>query len=43
MRGEYLLGLNREVREGAGVAAGDTVQVVIELDQAPRVEQRLLL
>lgn len=36
MRGEYLLGLNREVREGAGVAAGDTVQVVIELDQAPR-------
>ena len=36
MRGEFLLGLNREVREGAGVAAGDTVQVVIELDQAPR-------
>ena len=36
MRGEFLLGLNREVREGAGVAAGDTVQVVIELDQALR-------
>jgi Bacteriocin-protection, YdeI or OmpD-Associated/Domain of unknown function (DUF1905) len=36
MRGEFLLGLNREVREGAGVEAGDTVQVAIELDTAPR-------
>lgn len=36
MRGEFLLGLNREVREGAGVTAGDTVAVVLELDHAPR-------
>src|SRR5438045_521689 len=36
MRGEFLLGLNREVRESAGVEAGDTVEVVIELDTAPR-------
>jgi hypothetical protein len=36
MRGEFMLGLNREVREGAGVQAGDTVQVAIELDTAPR-------
>src|SRR3979409_2041985 len=27
MRGEFLLGLNREVREGAGVNAGDSVNV----------------
>jgi Domain of unknown function (DUF1905) len=25
MRGEFLLGLNREVREGAGVNAGDSI------------------
>lgn len=36
MRGENLLGLNREVRESAGVEAGDTVEVTIELDTAPR-------
>lgn len=36
MKGEFLLGLNREVREGAGAQAGDTVQVEIELDEAPR-------
>ena len=36
MRGEFLLGLNRAVREAAGVEAGDTVEVEIELDQAPR-------
>jgi len=36
MRGEFMLGLNREVREGAGVEAGDTVEVVVELDSAPR-------
>ncbi len=36
MRGEFLLGLNREVRESAGVDAGDTVEVAIELDAAPR-------
>ena len=36
MRGEFLLGLNREVRAGAGVEAGDTVQVEIALDAAER-------
>ena len=36
MGGEFLLGLNREVRDGAGVAAGDEVEVIVELDQAPR-------
>jgi hypothetical protein len=36
MGGESLLGLNREVREGAGVRAGDDVEVTIELDEAPR-------
>jgi len=32
MRGEFLLGLNREVRTGAGVEAGDIVEVALELD-----------
>ena len=36
MRGEFLLGLNRAVREEAGVEAGDTVDVKLELDTAPR-------
>ncbi len=36
MRGEFLLGLNREVREGVGADAGDTVEVAVELDTAPR-------
>jgi uncharacterized protein YdeI (YjbR/CyaY-like superfamily) len=36
MRGEFLLGLNREVREAAGVEAGDTVAVVL----APDTEER---
>jgi hypothetical protein len=36
MGGEFLLGLNREVREGAGVEAGDVVDVTLELDAAPR-------
>src|SRR5437764_3608697 len=36
MRGEFLLGLNATVREGAGVEAGDTVAVELELDTAPR-------
>ncbi len=39
MRGEFLLGLSREVREGAGVEAGDTVDVEIFLDPAPREVQ----
>ena len=36
MGGEFLLGLNREVRQGAGAQAGDEVDVTIELDTAPR-------
>jgi hypothetical protein len=36
MRGEFLLGLGREVREGAGVQAGDEVEVTVGLDAAPR-------
>ena len=36
MRGESLLGLSRAVREAAGVEAGDTVEVDLELDTAPR-------
>jgi hypothetical protein len=36
MGGEYLVGLNREVRQGAGAEAGDQVEVVLELDTAPR-------
>jgi hypothetical protein len=36
MGGEFLLGLNREVRQGAGAQAGDEVDVTVELDAAPR-------
>ena len=36
MHGEFLLGLNREVRDGAGAQAGDTVELELELDTAPR-------
>ena len=36
MHGEFMLGLNREVRETAGVEAGDLVDVRVELDSAPR-------
>ncbi len=36
MRGEYLLGLSRAVREAAGVEAGARVDVKLELDRAPR-------
>jgi hypothetical protein len=35
-RGEFLLGFSREVREAAGVEAGDMVDVAIELDTEPR-------
>jgi hypothetical protein len=34
--GVYMLGVSAEVREKAGVAAGDEVDVDIELDDAPR-------
>ena len=36
MHGEFLLGLNREVRQHARVEAGDTVDVELELDTTPR-------
>ena len=36
MGGEFLLGLNRQVRESAGAEAGDTVEVVIQLDTGTR-------
>jgi hypothetical protein len=36
MGGEFLVGLSREVRQGAGVQAGDEIAVTIELDTAPR-------
>jgi hypothetical protein len=36
MRGENLLGLSKEVRKSAGVEAGDTIEVLIELDEEPR-------
>jgi Bacteriocin-protection, YdeI or OmpD-Associated/Domain of unknown function (DUF1905) len=36
MRGEFLVGLSRAVRQAAGVEAGDTVEVEIELDTAQR-------
>ncbi len=36
MGGEFLVGLNREVRDAAGVQVGDEAEVTIELDQASR-------
>ena len=36
MGGEFLVGLNHAVRQEAGVEAGDTVDVELELDAAPR-------
>ena len=36
MGGEFLVGLNRQVRDAAGAAAGDAVEVVLALDSAPR-------
>lgn len=37
MGGRSLLGLNREVREGAGVEAGERIAVEIERDDEPRL------
>ncbi len=34
--GRFMVGVSATVREGAGVAGGDTVDVDIELDTAPR-------
>lgn len=36
MGGEFLVGLNQEVRGRAGAEAGDTVEITLELDSAPR-------
>jgi hypothetical protein len=36
MGGEFLLGLSKEVRQGAGAEAGDEVDVTVQLDTAPR-------
>src|SRR5947207_5017655 len=36
MRGEFLVGLSRAVREQAAVEAGDTVDVELKLDASPR-------
>jgi bacteriocin resistance YdeI/OmpD-like protein/uncharacterized protein DUF1905 len=36
MGGKYMVGVSAEHRAGAGVAGGDTVDVTIELDTAPR-------
>ena len=36
MKGEFVVGLSREVRQNAGVEAGDEVEVVLELDRVPR-------
>jgi bacteriocin resistance YdeI/OmpD-like protein/uncharacterized protein DUF1905 len=36
MGGEFLVGLNRSVRDEAGVEAGDAVEVGLDLDTAPR-------
>ena len=36
MKGEILLGMSKEVRQGAGAEAGDAVTVRIALDAAPR-------
>jgi hypothetical protein len=34
---EYLLVINRQVREASGAAAGDTVEIQLELDTKPRI------
>ena len=36
MEGCHRMVVNRQIREGAGVRAGDTVKVVMERDDAPR-------
>ena len=37
MCGRFIMPVNRELREGAGVNAGDQVEVVLERDTEPRV------
>lgn len=36
MGGRYMVGVSAEVRQAAGVADGDVVEVDVELDNAPR-------
>ena len=36
MGGEFWLGASAEVRAAAGIAAGDAIELDVELDQAPR-------
>src|SRR5258708_10272118 len=36
MGGKFMLGVSNEVRKSAGVAAGQTVDIDLELDTAPR-------
>ncbi|MBT2235032.1 YdeI/OmpD-associated family protein [Nonomuraea sp. NEAU-A123] len=36
MGGRYMLPISAEHRQGAGVAAGDEIEVALELDTAPR-------
>lgn len=35
-RGRYMVGVPKAVRDAAGAAAGDSVQIVLEVDDAPR-------
>jgi uncharacterized protein YdeI (YjbR/CyaY-like superfamily) len=36
MAGVYMLPISAEVRAGAGISAGDTIEVAVELDTEPR-------
>jgi hypothetical protein len=36
MGGKFMLGISNEVRQSAGVAAGETVDIDLELDDQPR-------
>ncbi len=37
MGGQYMIGVSKERRKLAGVAPGETVEVTLELDTAPRI------
>ncbi len=37
MGGKFMLGISAEVRQGAGVAGGDDVEIELVLDREPRV------
>ena len=36
MNGSYLLGINADVRQQTGVAAGDTIEIGLQVDTEPR-------